>query len=122
MFLISDAYAQGGTFAGVDFMPFVPIIAIGFIFYFLIIRPQQKKSKQHHEMVSALRRGDKVVTSGGIIGSVSKVINDEEIQIEIAEGVKIRLIKSTISQVLGRTAPVGKSESSNKKKVKKLKK
>ena len=89
---------------------FVPLILIFAIMYFLLIRPQQKKAKQHQAMVAALRRGDQVVTQGGIIGKVSKVKEGEnEIEVEIAEGVKVRIIKSTIAQVLSKTEPAANS-------------
>ncbi|AFO91589.1 preprotein translocase subunit YajC [Phaeobacter inhibens] len=84
---------------------FLPLILIFGIMYFLLIRPQQKKLKTHQSMVEALRRGDQVVTQGGIIGKVAKVKDDGEIEVEIAEGVKIRVIKSTIAQVLNKTEP-----------------
>lgn len=71
---------------------FVPLILIFAIMYFLLIRPQQKKAKEHQAMVAGLRRGDQVVTQGGIIGKVSKVKDDGELEVEIAEGVKIRVV------------------------------
>lgn len=90
-------------------MTFLPIILIFVVFYFLLIRPQQKKVKQHREMVAALRRGDKVVTAGGLIGTVTKIISDTEAQVELAEGVRVRVVRHTISDVLSRTeaAPRG---------------
>ncbi|ATG35964.1 preprotein translocase YajC-like protein [Phaeobacter piscinae] len=91
---------EGGALA-----QFLPLILIFGIMYFLLIRPQQKKLKTHQSMVEALRRGDQVVTQGGIIGKVAKVKEDGEIEVEIAEGVKIRVIKSTIAQVLNKTEP-----------------
>ncbi|MFV1464885.1 MULTISPECIES: preprotein translocase subunit YajC [unclassified Phaeobacter] len=91
---------EGGALA-----QFLPLILIFAIMYFLLIRPQQKKLKTHQAMVEALRRGDQVVTQGGIIGKVAKVKDDREIEVEIAEGVKIRVIKSTIAQVLNKTEP-----------------
>ena len=84
---------------------FLPLILIFAIMYFLLIRPQQKKAKQHQAMVAALRRGDQVVTQGGIIGKVSKVKEDGDIEVEIAEGVKVRVVKATIAQVLSKTEP-----------------
>ena len=83
----------------------VPFILIFGIMYFLLIRPQQKKVKEHQAMVAALRRGDQVVTQGGIIGKVSKVKDDNEIEIEIAAGVNVRIVRSTISQVVSKTEP-----------------
>ncbi len=104
---ISQAIAQtagaaGGESAFMQFLPFILIIAV---FYFLMIRPQQKRAKEHRNMVAALRRGDNVVTSGGIVAKVSKVLDDNEVELEIASGVKIRVIRSTISTVIGKPAP-----------------
>lgn len=85
---------------------FLPLILIFAIMYFLLIRPQQKKMKEHQAMVEAVRRGDQVVTQGGLIGKVSKVKEgDSEVEVEIADGVKVRVVKSTISQVLSKTEP-----------------
>ena len=84
---------------------FVPLILIFAIMYFLLIRPQQKKLKDHQKMVEALRRGDQVVTQGGLIGKVVKVKDDNELEVELAEGVKVRVVQSTIAQVLSKTEP-----------------
>lgn len=84
---------------------FLPLILIFGIMYMLLIRPQQKKMKDHKAMVEALRRGDQVITQGGLVGKVSKVKDDGEVEVEIAEGVKVRVIKSTIAQVLNKTEP-----------------
>ena len=84
---------------------FIPLILIFAIMYFLLIRPQQKKMKDHRAMVEALRRGDQVVTSGGLIGKVSKVKEGDEVEVELAENVKVRVVKSTIAQVLNKTEP-----------------
>ncbi|WGW03263.1 preprotein translocase subunit YajC [Tropicibacter oceani] len=84
---------------------FLPLILIFAIMYFLLIRPQQKKMKEHQAMVEAVRKGDKIVTQGGIIGKVSRVMEGAEVEVEIAEGVKVRIIKSTIAQVLSKTEP-----------------
>ena len=83
----------------------VPLILIFAIMYFLLIRPQQKKAKEHQAMVKALRRGDQVVTQGGVIGKVVKVKDENELDVEIAEGVKVRVVQSTIVQVLNKTEP-----------------
>ena len=91
---------EGGAIA-----QFLPLILIFAIMYFLLIRPQQKKAKEHAAMVSALRRGDQVVTQGGIIGKVAKVKEDGEIEVEIAEGVKVRVVQSTIATVISKTEP-----------------
>ncbi|WP_299967288.1 preprotein translocase subunit YajC [uncultured Roseobacter sp.] len=87
------------------FAQFVPLILIFAIMYFLLIRPQQKKVKEHQAMVSALRRGDQVITQGGVVGKVAKVKDDGELEVEIAEGVKIRVIQSTIASVISKTEP-----------------
>ncbi|ANT61208.1 MULTISPECIES: preprotein translocase subunit YajC [Roseobacteraceae] len=84
---------------------FVPLILIFGIMYFLLIRPQQKKVKEHQKMVNALRRGDQIVTQGGLIGKVSKVKEGGEVEVEIAEGVKVRVVQSTVAQVLSKTEP-----------------
>lgn len=91
---------DGGAFA-----QFLPLILIFAIMYFLLIRPQQKKVKQHQAMVEALRRGDQVVTQGGLIGKVAKVKDDNEVEVELAEGVKVRVVKNTIASVLSKTEP-----------------
>ncbi|WP_412554544.1 preprotein translocase subunit YajC [Shimia sp. MIT1388] len=84
---------------------FLPLILIFVIMYFLLIRPQQKKMKEHQAMVAAVRRGDQVVTQGGLIGKVTKVKDDAEIEVELAENVKVRVVKSTIAQVTSKTEP-----------------
>jgi preprotein translocase subunit YajC len=96
-------------------MTFLPIILIFVVFYFLLIRPQQKKVKQHREMVSALRRGDKIVTAGGMIGTVTKIVNETEAQVELAEGVRVRVVRHTISEVLSNSeaAPKGAGPAAN---------
>ena len=87
------------------FAQFVPLILIFAIMYFLLIRPQQKKVKEHKAMVEALRRGDQVITQGGLIGKVSKVKDENEIEVELAEGVKVRVVRHTIAQVVSKTEP-----------------
>ena len=84
---------------------FLPLILIFAIMYFLLIRPQQKKMKDHQAMVDGVRRGDQVVTQGGIIGKIAKVKDDGELELEIAEGVKIRVIQNTIATVISKTEP-----------------
>ena len=97
--LISPAYAQSANGGGgFDIGSLMPLLLIFVIFYFLLIRPQQKRLKAHREMVAAVRRGDTVVTSGGIVGKAAKV-SDDEVQVEIAEGVRVRVVKSTLSEV-----------------------
>jgi preprotein translocase subunit YajC len=105
--LISTAYAQtGGADGGSGMLiQLLPLVLIFVVFYFLIIRPQQKKVKDHKAMVEALRRGDRVVTTGGIIGTVTKVTGDREVGLEIADGVRVRVLRSMISEVVARTEP-----------------
>jgi preprotein translocase subunit YajC len=90
---------------GNAFAQFLPLILIFAIMYFLLIRPQQKKVKEHAAMVAALRRGDQVITQGGLIGKVVKVKDDNEVEVELAENVKVRVVKTTIAQVLSKTEP-----------------
>ena len=87
------------------FAQFVPLILIFAIMYFLLIRPQQRKLKDHKKMVESLRRGDMIVTQGGIIGKVTKVKEDNELEVELSEGVKVRVVQSTVAQVLSKTEP-----------------
>ena len=101
---VSPAYAQGAGGGGDALMQFVPLILIFVIFYFFLIRPQQKKAKEHRTMLEALRRGDQVITQGGIHGKVTKV-KDDEAEVEIAEGVKVRVVKGTIAAVVSKTEP-----------------
>ncbi|MBY5988355.1 preprotein translocase subunit YajC [Roseovarius sp. THAF27] len=84
---------------------FIPLILIFAIMWFLLIRPQQKKLKEHQAMVAALRKGDQIVTQGGMIGKVTRVKEGEEIEVEIAEGVKVRVVRNTVAQVLSKTEP-----------------
>ena len=108
--LISTAYAQsfgggaGGQAGGIE--AFAPLILIFVVFYFLLIRPQQQRAKKHKAMLEALRRGDKVVTGGGIIGSVVKILNDTEVEVEIASNVKIRVMRGSIQDVLNKPEAV----------------
>jgi preprotein translocase subunit YajC len=91
------------------FGQFIPLILIFAIMYFLLIRPQQKKMKEHQNMVQNLRRGDQVVTQGGLIGKVVKVKENNELELELAEGVKVRVVQSTIAQVLSKTEPASEA-------------
>ncbi|MFV0333485.1 MAG: preprotein translocase subunit YajC, partial [Tropicimonas sp.] len=102
----TPAYAQAaGGAGGGAIMQFLLLILIFAIMYFLLIRPQQKKVKQHQKMVSELRRGDQIVTQGGIIAKVSKVKDEHELEVEIAEGTKVRIVRGTVAQVLSKTEP-----------------
>jgi len=82
--------------SGSGFAQFIPLILIFVIFYFFLIRPQQKKVKEHRVMVQSLKRGDEVITSGGIIGTVDRVLEDDRIELNISDGVKVQIIKNTI--------------------------
>lgn len=88
-----------------SFVQFAPLILIFAIMYFLLIRPQQKRAREHKAMIEALRRGDQVVTGGGLIGKVSKVHGDGNLDLEIAEGVRVKVVQNTISAVLNKTEP-----------------
>lgn len=110
-FIISPVNAQAATggFGGFDFMSILPLILIFAVFYFFLIRPQQKKAQEQKNLLSALRRGDRVVTNGGLIGVIHKVISDQELQVEIAEGVRVRVIRSMVASVLSKTEPVSEA-------------
>jgi preprotein translocase subunit YajC len=84
---------------------FVPLILIFVIFYFLLIRPQQKRIKEHKAMVEALTRGDSIVTAGGLVGKVVRILDNDKAEIEISENVNVQVVKTTISQVLSKTEP-----------------
>jgi preprotein translocase subunit YajC len=91
---------------GFDYMALLPFVLIFGVFYFLILRPQQQKMKKHQELLAGLRRGDRVVTSGGLIGIISKIVSDGEVQLELAENVRVRLVRAMITEVLAKTDPV----------------
>ena len=104
--LISPAYAQGaGGAGGFDIGFLLPMVLIFGVFYLLLIRPQQKKAKQHRELLEALRRGDRIITNGGIIGLITKVVDANELILEIAEGVRVRVARSMVSTVIAKTEP-----------------
>lgn len=91
---------------GFDVMAFMPLILIFGIFYFLILRPQQKKAKVHQQLLASLSKGDRVVTSGGLIGVISKVISDQEIEVEIASDVKVKVLRAMVAEVMSKPNPV----------------
>ena len=103
---ITPAFAQSsGGFAEGGF-GLLPIVFVMVIFYFLLIRPQQKRAKQHKEMLSAIRRGDKIVTSGGLTGTIVKVVDDSEtVEVEIAKDVKVHVVRAMIADVKGKPEP-----------------
>ena len=88
--------------SGSGFAQFVPLILIFVIFYFFLIRPQQKKVKEHKQMVSALKRGDEVITSGGIVGRIERVLGDDKVDILISENVTVQVVQSTIQSLSGK--------------------
>ena len=108
---ITPAFGQGSLFGGAGgeggmIMSLLPFILIFVIMYFLILRPQQKRVKMHQEMVKNVRRGDTVVTNGGLIGKVTKVIDDDQIEIEIADEVRIRQLRQMLTDVRAKGEPV----------------
>jgi preprotein translocase subunit YajC len=109
--LISPAYAQGtGVMDQSALVQFLPLVLIFVVFYFLLIRPQQKKQKEHRAMLEAVRRGDRVVTGGGILATVSKVVSPEEVEVDLAPNVRVRVLRSTISSVLSKPDPAAARE------------
>ncbi|HEX2215551.1 MAG TPA: preprotein translocase subunit YajC [Xanthobacteraceae bacterium] len=105
--LISPAYAQAAPGGGGDMiMSLLPFILIFVIMYFLILRPQQRRVKQHQEMVKNIRRGDTIITSGGLVGKVTKVFDDEHVEVEIADGVRVRQVRGMVSDVRAKGEPV----------------
>ena len=118
--LISAAYAQGTGITGIfdnqsALIQFLPLVLIFVVFYFLLIRPQQRKAKDQRAMLDALRRGDRVVTGGGIIGTVARVENPEEVTVDIADGVRVRVLRSTISSVLAKPDPAAAREAAKQR-------
>jgi preprotein translocase subunit YajC len=106
---ITPAYAQGflglsGDSAGM-LTSFTPLILIIVIMYFLVLRPQQQKVKQHQALIKAVRRGDTVITNGGLIGKVTKVVDDDQIEVELADGVRVRQVRSMITDVRAKGEP-----------------
>jgi len=107
--LITPAFAQSSLFGGESggmITSLLPLILIIVIMYFLVLRPQQQRAKQHREMVKALRRGDSVVTNGGLVGRVTKVVDDDQIEVEIADGVRVRQMRAMVSEVRVKGEPV----------------
>lgn len=105
--LIKEAYAQGAATGGGDMLTqLLPLVLIFVVFYFLLIRPQQKKMKAQRELIASVKRGDRVVLGSGIIGLVVKVIGENEAVVEIADGVRVRVIKSSVGDILARGEPV----------------
>src|SRR3979409_2752361 len=108
---VTPAFAQGNPLSGLlggdnMLMQLLPFVLIFVIMYFLILRPQQKRAKEHQELVKNLRRGDTVITSGGLMGKVTKVVDDDQIEVEIADGVRVRQVRSMVSGVRAKGEPV----------------
>jgi preprotein translocase subunit YajC len=97
--MMTQAYAASQPGGGDIFLQLLPFILIFFIIYFLILRPQQKRVKAHKEMIDNLRKGDSIITQGGLVGKISKVTNDHEIEVEIADNVKVKVIRGMISDL-----------------------
>ena len=106
---ISPAYAQAAGDGMGGFGSLLPLVLIFVVFYFLLIRPQQKKAKAHREMLKVLRRGDRIVTSGGLIGKITRV-TENELTVEIADDVRVRVARGMISDVLAKTEPDDEEE------------
>lgn len=105
--LITPAYAQGTSMFGGDVLGnLLPIILMFVIFYFLLFRPQQQRMKTHKEMLANLRRGDSIVTSGGLIGKITKVVDDREVEVEIASDTRVRIVRTMIAEVRTKNEPV----------------
>jgi preprotein translocase subunit YajC len=106
---VTPAFAQSGLFGGGSdnvMLQLLPFVLIFVIMYFLILRPQQKRAKDHQQLVKNLRRGDTVITSGGLVGKVTKVVDDDQIEVEVAPGVRVRQIRSMVSGVQAKGEPV----------------
>lgn len=106
----TPAYAQSLIDSAGGMVQLLPLVLIFVVFYFFLIRPQQTRAKQHKATLESLRRGDRVVTGGGIIGTVAKVVSDSEVTVDIAENVRVRVLRSTITQVLAKTEPAKSKE------------
>jgi preprotein translocase subunit YajC len=114
--LISPAYAQGTSIMDQSaLIQFLPLVLIFIVFYFLLIRPQQKKQKEHRATLDALRRGDRVVTGGGILATVSKVVSPEEVEVDLAPNVRVRVLRSTITSILAKPDPAAAREAARDK-------
>ncbi len=109
---VTPAFAQTPSFLGggdnmlVSLLPLLPFVLIFVIMYFLILRPQQKRAKEHAELIKNVRRGDTVITSGGLLGKVTKVVDDEVIEVEVADGVRVRQVRAMLTGVRAKGEPV----------------
>lgn len=105
---ISEALAQGAGGGSGFLIQIAPLVLIFAVFYFLLIRPQQKKMKDHRAMVDALSKGDKVVTAGGLLGTIAKIEDDRIASVEISENVKVKVVRSTITEVISENSSTQK--------------
>ncbi len=105
---VTPAFAQAAGTPGMgDFVGMIlPLVMIMVVFWFLLIRPQQRKLKEHQELLKKINRGDTIITSGGLIGRVTKVVDDHELQVEVGENVKVRILRSGVSDVRAKGEPV----------------
>jgi preprotein translocase subunit YajC len=104
---ITPAYAQGLPTGLLDpSSPLWMMVIIVVIMYFLVLRPQQKRAKEHQDLIKNLRKGDTVVTSGGLVGKVTKVVDDEQVEVEIADGVRVRQVRAMVTSVRAKGEPV----------------
>ena len=104
--LITPALAQSGGLSGGGLGGLMPIVLVMVIFYFLLIRPQQKRAKQHKEMLAAVAKGDKIITNGGLTGTIVRAVEDSEtVEVEIAKDVKVNVVRAMIADVRGKTEP-----------------
>ncbi|OUU56562.1 MAG: preprotein translocase subunit YajC [Candidatus Endolissoclinum sp. TMED55] len=102
--MISPAFAQAaGAPGGFDLMALAPLVLIFVVFYFLLIRPQQKRAKEHKEMLTKIRRNDRIVTNGGLIGKVAKVIDDrDELEVDLADNVRVKVRRGMVAEVVSK--------------------
>ncbi len=108
---ISPAYAQAaGAAAPNPLLQLLPFVLVFIFFYFLIIRPQNQARKKHQEMIANVKRGDVVVTSGGLIGKISKVLEGDEVMVELADNVVVKVVKSTLTDIRNKTAPAANDQ------------
>ena len=111
---VTPAFAQGGAMDSSSMLfQILPFVLIFVIMYFLILRPQQKRVKEHQELVRNLRRGDTVVTSGGVVGKVTKVVDDDQIEVEIADDVRVRQLRTMVAEVRTKGEPVKDASTSS---------
>ena len=118
--LLSSAHASapaGGSGAGFQIMQFAPFIAVFAIMYFLIIRPQNKRAKELKTMIDSLKKGDRIVTTGGLIGQITKIVDENEVMVELSQGVEVRLVRSSVAQVISKTTSSGDEESPVRKAI-----